>query len=407
MNEEMKALMAGLQQKNSDLLTNIATLQNEVKSFGSGQAETKTNIDRILAEEEKMRDDLKALQMKFEGAYSDGGRGEHKSAGAKFVESARFKAMREAGGNISGPVSMKSFAAEFKDITSSTTNAAGSVGAGLPNAGRMGLIAPDKIELRVRDLLNVVPTTLTSMEYVKYTFTNNAAIVYDAGASGNKREGVTKPKSDMQMTKANATAETIAHWVAASKQILADINGLRGVIDTELLYGLKLEEENEILNGDGTAGHLNGLMNQAATLDYELLGAAPTKIDKIRAAILQARLALYPVTGIILNPQDWFDIETAKDTLGRYIIGDPQGMAAPRLWGKPVVESDSMTYDDFLVGAFRMGATLFDREEANIESRDTHASFFIQNMIAIRAEERVMLVVPRPQAFVKGPFTEA
>lgn len=395
--QDVKSLMAGLIQKNTDLHALIGTLQNEVKSFGSGQTETKTAIDKILAEEQKMRDDLKALQMKFEGAYSDGGPTRVKSYGAQFVESPQFKAMREAGDYKSRPVSMKSF--QFKDITT------GTAGDGVPSAGRMGVYPDPKIQLRVRDLLNVVPTNQTSMEFVKYTFTNAAKIIYDAAASGNKREGIAKPKSDLTMDKANATAETIAHWVAASKQILADIAGLQAIIDTELLYGLKLVEEDEILNGDGTAGHLDGLMHQATAFDTTLVGAGATKIDKIRAAILQARIALYPVTGIVLNPRDWYEIETAKDDLGRYIIGDPQGIATPRLWGKPVVESDSMDYDDFLVGAFNMGATLFDREQANIETRDTHASFFIENMVAIRAEERVMLVVPRPQAFVKGPFT--
>jgi hypothetical protein len=37
-------------------------------------------------------------------------------------------------------------------------------------------------------------------------------------------------------------------------------------------------------------------------------------IDVIRLAMLQAALAEYPATGIVLHPTDWAGIETLKDT---------------------------------------------------------------------------------------------
>jgi hypothetical protein len=71
----------------------------------------------------------------------------------------------------------------------------------MPQALRLPLmIANPHIPLRIRDLLNVIPTTLTVVEFVKYTFTNNAAIVIDTTVTPNKREGVLKPQSDMTMT---------------------------------------------------------------------------------------------------------------------------------------------------------------------------------------------------------------
>lgn len=393
MEQEIKTLLEGLTTKNGDLLTLIGSLQNEVKQHGTGQTETKTAIDKILTEEHKMRDELKELRLKVESnAYSDGGP-RIKSIGAQFVESVQFKGLE------GGRLGLNSGRVSVKDVTS----AAASVGAGLPQPLRTEMIrANPQMPLMVRDLLNVVPTTLTSMEFVKYTFTNNAKIIIDTTVTPNKREGVAKPKSDMTMTKANAIAETMAHWVAASKQILADMSGLQGIIDGELRYGLDQVEENELLNGDGTAGHLNGLNTQATAFDTTLVGSGPTALDITRAILLQARLALRPVSGFVMNPHDWFDIETVKDDLGRYMIGNPQGTIGRTLWGMPVAESDSQPYKKVLAGAFRTAATLYDREETNVETRDTHANFFIENMIAIRAEKRIMFVVTVPQAFVKA-----
>jgi HK97 family phage major capsid protein len=117
--------------------------------------------------------------------------------------------------------------------------------------------------------------------------------------------------------------------------------------------------------------------------------------------MLMAEVAQFPVDGHVLNPQDWFNIEIAKDDLGRYLIGNPQGESI-RPSGVPVIKSISQPVGTALSGAFGMGATLYDREEANIEMRDTHADFFVRNMVAILWEERIIFVVTRPQAFVKS-----
>jgi len=394
---EINTLLEGLVQKHTDLITGVAAMKTEIKNHGDASVETKTKVDGIIIEQTKMRDELKDLLLRFEtNAYGDGGPLGTKSFGDQFTSSEEYKSVIARGGHLTGPVQLKGGLFR-KDITSDT------VGAGLPPALRLPtLIAAPHQPLRIRDLMTVIPTTLTSLQYAKYTFTNAAAIVIDTTPNPDVREGVLKPKSDMTMTPATATAETIAHWVAASKQAVADIPTLRGIIDSELMYGLKFVEEAEILNGDGTAGHLNGLNHQATAFNTGLLGSSPTKLDKLRAMILQAELAQFPVDAHVLNPRDMFDIEIAKDDLGRYIIGNPQGTVNPTLWGIPVVKSFSQPYGTGLTGAFAMGATLYDREQANIEIRDTHADFFVRNMVAILCEERLMLVVTRPQAFIKA-----
>ncbi len=136
--------------------------------------------------------------------------------------------------------------------------------------------------------------------------------------------------------------------------------------------------------------------------DAELLA---TRIDILRLALLQAELAEYPSTGIVLHPSDWAAIELLKDSNGAYIFANPQSLAQPGLWGRPVVTTSAMTQDEFLVGAFQMGAQIFDREDANVSIATQHDQDFTNGLVTIRAEERLAMALYRPEAFVKGDLT--
>ena len=138
-----------------------------------------------------------------------------------------------------------------------------------------------------------------------------------------------------------------------------------------------------------------------------IAGAAATQLDTLRRAKTQAREAEYPVTGIVLHPQDWEDIELLKATDLQYIFAQPQTSLVPVVWGMPISDSTRMTTGEFLVGAFSLGAELFTQGNATVEISRSHASFFIQNMVAILAEMRALLAIYRETAFITGPFTEA
>uniref|UniRef100_UPI00106C827A phage major capsid protein n=1 Tax=Pseudomonas aeruginosa TaxID=287 RepID=UPI00106C827A len=95
-----------------------------------------------------------------------------------------------------------------------------------------------------------------------------------------------------------------------------------------------------------------------------------------------------------------------NDTLGRYILANPLGLAGPVLWGLPVVATEIAAFQGkFLTGAFQTGAQIFDREDANVVISTENADDFEKNMISIRCEERLALAVKRPEAFIFGTFT--
>jgi HK97 family phage major capsid protein len=226
-------------------------------------------------------------------------------------------------------------------------------------------------------------------------FTNNAAVV---------SEGATKPKSDITYSRLSVPVTTIAHWIIASKQILADFKQLATLINGRLQFGLKLAEEQEILFGDGIGDHLNGLVPQATARSAAYDKSGDTMIDIIRHAMLQVQLAFYPTTGIVLSPTDWHELELTKDSFGRYILAAPASNTPAMLWGVPVVQCYSMAAGDFLVGAFKLAATIFDREQAQILVSNEDNDNFTRNMVTILCEERLALAVSRPKAFIFGAF---
>jgi HK97 family phage major capsid protein len=264
-----------------------------------------------------------------------------------------------------------------------------------------GYIAEPNRPLTIRDLL---PTGTTSSNLIEYTrenvFTNNAGPQY----SSPDRENVTKPESGITFTLDTAPVITLAHWIPVSKQVLADAPQLQSYINTRLMYGLKLVEEGELLNGDGASGSLTGIQASGNFTAYNRAVTGDTKVDTIRRALTQCTLSNYMADAIVLNPADWEDIELTKATDGQYVWANPALGAGPQLWGRRVVPSLEQVEGDFLVGSFAMGAQVWDRQQAAVQVSYENSDNFTKNMATILAEERLALTVYRPKAFIKGTF---
>lgn len=378
---------------------------DEVKEIAEkAVAEAKKGIDMAASEKEKadqalikmngLADQVAQIEQKL--ARGGGKEGEAtKSIGEQFVESDGFKSWQDSAFSKSGrgaDIRIKA------TLTSATTDSAGSVGDAINQTRLPGILPLPQRRLTVRDLITPGRMDGNTLEYVKETgFTNSAAPV---------AEGSSKPESDLKFDLVTTSAKVIAHWMKASKQVLSDISQLRSMIDQRLIYGLAYVEETQLLNGDGTGQNLNGIVTQATAYSAPLSLADLNKIDVLRLAMLQAALAEYPATGHVLNPIDWAEIETLKDSNGRYIIGNPQGGLMKTLWGLPVVDTQAMTAGEFLTGAFRLGAQLFDRWDSRVETGYVNDDF-IKNLVTILSEERLALAVYRPEAFITGDFATA
>jgi len=392
---DINALATQIKTEHKQAVDAVKAIAEEALGKAKAGEELSTSIkekaDEALLKMNGLTEQVAELEQKMarnRGAGDD----QQKSIGEQFTESESFKSFQDS------KFAKSARGADLKvkaTLTSLTTDAAGSVGDAIQNSRLPGILPLPQRRMTVRDLLTPGRMDGNTLEYVKETgFTNNAAPV---------AEGALKPSSDIKLDLVTTSAKVIAHWMKASKQVLDDISQLRSMIDQRLLYGLAYVEEQQLLNGDGTGQNLHGIIPQATAYAAPIALTSPTSIDIMRLAMLQAALAEYPATGHVMNPIDWAWIETLKDTEGRYIIGNPQGSITPTLWGLPVVQTQAMTVDKFLTGAFRLGAQIFDRWDARIEAAYVDDDF-IRNLITILAEERLALAVYRPEAFIYGDF---
>lgn len=333
---------------------------------------------------------------------------ESKTIGQLFTDSEAFKSFRSEGGytmreDFQFKGDLNSSYLETKDVY--TTMVAPTTTLGFGTLQRDPLVPRPMRTQRVRDLFPVTTTTANLIDYFRVTgFTNNASPVpeRDGGNFG------IKPHSTLTFAPAQAPVRTIAHWEAAHRNVLGDEPQLQAIINNELMYGLRLTEDDQILNGTGTSEDLLGIMNTSGIQLYGIADGPVTdnKADAIRRSATKVMLAYYEATGVVVHPYDWEDIELAKDTQERYLfmMNVAVGMQQT-LWRMRVVDSPAMAEGTALVGAFGLGAQLYDREQANIRIAEQHADFFVRNAVVVLAEQRLALAVKRPEAFVKVDLT--
>lgn len=386
----------------SEKLVILDKLEADTTKYTNAYTELKTASDELA----KKQKEIEAKQIDFERGGLRGGVEVQKSLGERFIESDVFKEMIanrdrisrkfEAGGLLPSH--------EQKDILSANT---GSV---LVDPTRLsGITQIPNVPLTVRALIPIGRTNASSIQFVKENvFTNQAGPQYSP-SSPSTFDSAKKNKSDLSWTLVTANVTTLGHYMKASRQILDDAPMLQSEINNRLLYGLALEEEEQLLNGDGTNGNLNGLIPQAADYDTALNVSGDTKIDKIAHALLQVMLAKFMPTAVVLAPKDWHDIQLIKTeeraaNTGSYVFSNPAAQTEPRIWGYRVVPSLSMTAGRFLVGNFATGAQIFDRMNATVEVARQNEDDFVRNMVSILAELREALAVYSNASFVEGGF---
>lgn len=393
---DMEALARDLKAAADEVKKQAETTNTELKNLGQVTADTKKAADEALIKHNELSARMTELEQKMVRAGE--GPERKKTIGQQVTDADEFKAFVKSGGKGRISIPVKAI------ISSLTTDADGSAGDLIVPQRLPGVLGLPERRMTIRDLLTPGRTGVNAIQYVKETgFTNSAATVSETAGSA-------KPQSEIKFDLVTTAVTTIAHWVLATKQILDDVPQLQSYIDGRLRYGLMYVEENQLLNGGGTGTDLNGIYTQATVYSAPIVPTAAgnlTKIDVIRLAILEAFLAEYPSNGIVMHPADWADIELTKDDVGNYLFTNPQGGSEPRLWRLPVVETQAMTIDKFLTGAFQLGAQIFDREDANVEISTEDSDNFRKNLVTVRAEERLALAVYRPESFIKGDFSDA
>lgn len=374
----------------------------EAKTSGEVSQEVKQTADKLLTQQTATNKVVEALKASLEGVDSKilevsqqvaagggrGGSGAPMSLGAAFVANEdQIKAFLNNGAR--GGLSV--------EIQNAITTASGSAGGMIFHSEERDPVEMARRQLKIIDLISRGSTDTDKVKYVKQTVRTDA--------TGTVAEGGAYAASSFGWSKAEADVRKIGHVTHISEEAMADAAQLQTMIDTELRYGVELKLETQVLAGAGTGESLSGLITEATAFSAAAGLPNATRIDRLRLAILQVALADYTADGVALNPTDWAAIELLKDSNGQFIFGNPGTGNAPTLWGKPVVESNSMTAGEWLVGAFKMAATLYTRSDIEVLISSEHGTNFVEDMLTMKGRVRAALAVKRPASLVSGNFT--
>lgn len=300
-----------------------------------------------------------------------------KSFGELFVASQAFKGSRSGG---IGPAAMLD-----TDLKTTMATTAGWA----PETTRTGRVVD--FATRPVQVLDLFPKTTTRQAAVVYmeetTLTNAAAETAEAG---------TYAESALAYTQQSSPVRKIATFLPVTDEQLEDVDQVQGYVDNRLRFMLQQRLDSQSLVGNGTAPNLRGL-NNIVGIQTQAKGSDPTP-DAFYKAMVNIR-----ITGrsnpdsIVVHPLDWMDVKLLRTADGIYIWGNPSEVTPDRLWGMTVAQSDAQTQNTGLV--FDSSYTeLSSRRGVEVQISNSHASFFITGLQAIRADVRVAFIVYRPVA---------
>lgn len=267
--------------------------------------------------------------------------------------------------------------------------------------------------LFIRDLMTVLPTTLSSIPYIRENHADEDGAAFTA-------EGGTKSEVAMDWSQDDAIVRKVTAWLPVTTEVIEDAPTLRGYIDTRLAYLAAVQEEEAIIAGDGIAPNLKGILNFAG-LQSQAFVAHPdaASVPDLTVMGANAIAKIENVDGeadaVVMRPTDYWTGVAQRATLrvdggeggvgGVPIQFSSAAAAGVPLWGLPVIRSRSCPAGKAVVGAWRMGATLFDRMQTTIRVGNQHSTYFVENKVAVLAESRLALAVHRPDYFVELDLT--
>jgi len=340
-----------------------------------------------------------------------------RSLGQCFIENEEIKELREKGrlrgfrGEIEVPLSAchvsrrtihyaEAMAADMerRDVIGSAVDDGVNAGLFIPVlTPQLNARAIDRRRLFIEDLLASGTISTNNWPYIQELNPRST----ETGVS-SVSEGQDKPEIDLAMQRQDAPVRKIAGWKSFVDEVLDDAPGLRTYVDGRLMYMADLAAEDQILNGNGAAPDLRGILNTSGVQSQGLItNGTADPASTIAMAIAKIELVDGYPDGIAMNPTDFWTMETRRTTSSGEYDDMINGVVIDRVWGLRVVRTRALAAGLALVGDYAQGAMVLHRQEAAIRVSDQHASNFIKNLLTILVERRLALAVDRPDWFVK------
>lgn len=362
-------------------------------------ADTLKSLSVQIADGEYVEEKRKSLAGIVNGSESSEPAEERtvsKSLAQQYLDTAEFEQSVKSiklGGRIEGsPVELKATLLE-----------SGLTGANAIAQDRVPGIVPILFErLTVADLM---PNTTTNSNVVRSVIESTAT-----NAAATVAEGAAKPSSTLNYTTVDEPVRKIANYIKVSDEMLEDLPMIEGEIQGRLTLFVQLQEEAQILTGDGAGTNLTGILNRSGLTAAQAKGADSVAVA-VHKEITKVRVASFlDPDGIVMHPNDWEGAALETDANGQFYgpgpFTGPYGNGQPgagtysgTYWGLRVVVTTAQTQNTALLGAFRLGASIARRRGVTVTMTNSDQDDFIKNLVTILAEERLALRVIRPSAF--------
>jgi HK97 family phage major capsid protein len=230
------------------------------------------------------------------------------------------------------------------------------------------------------DVVGKVTTSANAVQWLQWTPNPQAAAPIVA-------EGDLKTEAPFNEELASDTLDTYAHWKAISRQALEDVPQIRSIVEGRLRTGIVVALETAIATALNAAP-IPPVTGSAAGGD--------TLLSSIRVGVATVQAAGYgSPNAVLLNPADWAALDIA--TIGN--AGGASGQSG--FWGMRAVAVPSVPEGTAYVGNFATAVQLFTRGSVDVFMTDSHADYFVRNLLLLLAEIRALAAVPDPAAAAK------
>ena len=264
----------------------------------------------------------------------------------------------------------------------------------------------------MRSILTVNPTQSNTIQYQQETALDSNV--------GSVAEGAALAQDDADVATATETVQTIGSYIKVSEELAMDVPSFMAYLQQRLTRKMVVEENRQIIFGDGTANQLTGINDDATAYADGGLNESTdvTPYDVLMNTITQIQdsntSGEFQPTAILVSPTEFQRLVISKASGdGHYHIQNavfsPQRLT---IVGVPVISTSAMqtaagVKDTFLVGDFRQASTLWDRMSPSVEMTNTDGSDFINKQLTVRIWERIALTNYRPNAYRTGNMVEA
>ncbi|AMK28825.1 hypothetical protein HB13667_18405 [Pseudomonas putida] len=343
-----------------------------VKGLAGKIEDVQTNIDQVS---DRLADlEMKGVRLRGAPAPST-----TKTALQTFTKSQGMEAMR-GGAKDSGRVELPGVS--IKALVNSGRGQAGDSEYSGQAERAAGIQNDPRLAFQLLEVLSTIPVSGGTYEFTQLeSFDNNADY--------QLKEGELKAESNIGLELASTNIQTIAHWTRASVQVLDDEASLSSYIANLLGYGLLSKLEGEIINGAGGTGKILGLLQQAIPYTPTI---ATTPTDRVGEAAAAMKSEGWKPSVVLMNPMDWFAIQSSKSADGLYLLGGPQDPANATLWKNVVVESPSLARGKSLI-IDPAHVRILDRMQPTVIASRFDRDNLVTNLVTLLAELRAGLAV--------------